>query len=44
MVYIIASQRGANYVVVTSDLFAGVWKHNHQAKPGSFTARYGCNK
>ncbi len=32
------------YTGVTSDIMGRVWQHKNKAYPGSFTAKYNCNK
>ena len=43
-VYIMASASRTIYIGVTSNLHGRVWQHKYQDTPGSFTARYACNK
>ena len=44
-VYIMANEYGSVlYIGVTSDLFTRIPQHKNKAYPGSFTAKYNCNK
>jgi putative endonuclease len=44
-VYILTNQMNTVlYVGVTSDLTGRVWEHKNKVYPGSFTAKYNCNK
>jgi len=44
-IYIMTNQyHNVLYVGVTSNLLARIWDHKNKTYPGSFTAKYNCNK